>query len=98
MTPITPQPTARAISDREFVLEHTFRAPAVKVWAGYTDPMLIPLWWAPRGGSLRIESMDVRPGGEWRFVQKGDAAVVAEIAEAPAPYREIGAHLRKAAT
>lgn len=65
-----PQPSARVVSDRELVLEHTFRAPAAKVFAGYTDPNLIPMWWAPKGGSLRVDAMDVRPGGAWRFVQK----------------------------
>lgn len=63
------QPTARVVSDREFVLEHTFRAPAARIWAAYTDPSLIPRWWAPRGGSIRIDALDVRPGGAWRFVQ-----------------------------
>ncbi len=67
---MTPQPTARVISDREFVLEHTFRAPAAKVFAAYTDPKLIAQWWAPRGGSLRVDIMDVRPGGKYRFVQR----------------------------
>ena len=67
---MNPQPTARIISDREFVLEHTFRAPAAKVFAAYTDPKLIPQWWAPRGGSLRVDLMDVRPGGKYRFVQR----------------------------
>lgn len=64
------QPTARVISDREFVLEHTFRAPAAKVFAAYTDSRLIPQWWAPPGGSIRVDVMDVRPGGRWRFVQR----------------------------
>ena len=63
------QPTARVVSDREFVLEHTFRAPAAKVFAAYTDPALIPKWWSPRGGSIRVDTLDVRPGGAWRFVQ-----------------------------
>lgn len=64
------QATARVISDREFLLEHTFKAPAAKVFAAYTDPKLVPQWWAPKGGSIRVEVMDVRPGGKWRFVQR----------------------------
>jgi uncharacterized protein YndB with AHSA1/START domain len=67
---MNPQASARVVSDREFVLEHTFRAPAAKVFAGYTDPKLIPKWWAPKGGSIRVDTMDVRPGGAWRFVQR----------------------------
>ncbi len=64
------QPTARMISDSEFVLEHTFRAPAAKVFAAYTDPKLVAQWWAPKGGFLRVDVMDVRPGGKYRFVQR----------------------------
>ena len=60
---------ARGISDREFVLEHSFPAPAPKVFAAYTDPKLVAQWWVPTGGALRVEAMDVRPGGKWRFVQ-----------------------------
>lgn len=60
---------ARATSDREFVLEHTFRASAARVFRAYTDPQMIPLWWAQKGTSFRVDVMDVRPGGSWRFVQ-----------------------------
>jgi len=66
MTPVT----SRVVSDREFVLEHTFQAPAAKVFAAYTDPNIVPKWWAPHGGSIRVEAMDVRPGGAWRFVHR----------------------------
>ncbi len=64
------QASARTISDREFVLEHTFQAPAAKVFAAYTDPKLVPRWWAPKGGSLRVDAMDVRVGGKYRYVQR----------------------------
>lgn len=67
---MTNAPSARIISDREFVLEHAFRAPAAQVFAAYTDAKLVSQWWAPRGGSIRVEVMDVRPGGAWRFVQR----------------------------
>jgi uncharacterized protein YndB with AHSA1/START domain len=60
----------KTLSDREFVLQHTFHAPAAKVFAAYTDPKLVAQWWAPKGGSLRVETMDVRPGGKWRYQQR----------------------------
>ncbi len=59
-----------AQADREFVLEHNFNAPAAKVFAAYVDPKLIAQWWAPKGGSIRVDAMEVRPGGKWRFVQR----------------------------
>jgi uncharacterized protein YndB with AHSA1/START domain len=60
----------KTLSDCEFVLEHIFKAPAAKVFAAYTDPKMVPLWWAPKGGSVRVESMDVKPGGSWRYIQR----------------------------
>ena len=35
--PMKTQATARVISDREFVLEHTFKAPAAKVFAAMVN-------------------------------------------------------------
>lgn len=57
-------------SEREFALTHAFDAPAAKIFAAYTDPEQIPRWWGPKGGSIRVETMDVRPGGAWRFLQR----------------------------
>ncbi|MCA1812047.1 MAG: SRPBCC domain-containing protein [Halobacteriales archaeon] len=78
MTPTKNTGSLRAVSDREFVLEYTFDAPAARVFAAYTDPKLVPLWWANKGSSIRVDRMDVRPGGEWRFVQRsGDGPEMA---------------------
>jgi uncharacterized protein YndB with AHSA1/START domain len=43
------------------------------VWQAITDPAQIPHWWGPRGVTTRVEQMDLRPGGTWRFVM-GDEA------------------------
>jgi len=65
--------TTNVLSDREFVLEHTFRAPAARVFAAYTTPELVAQWWAQPGSAMTVEAMDVRPGGKWRFVQRTPA-------------------------
>ena len=57
------------MSDREFVLEREFRAPPTEVYSAYTDPALLSRWWTPTGGAFRVEALDVRPGGKWRFAQ-----------------------------
>ncbi|HLI05718.1 MAG TPA: SRPBCC family protein [Ktedonobacteraceae bacterium] len=36
------------------------------------DPQLIPQWWRPRYLSTEVDRMDVRPGGEWRFINRDD--------------------------
>ena len=62
--------TAEPTSDREFTMRYTFGVPAARVYEAYTDPGLVPQWWDPRGGALRVEALDARPGGKWRFVQR----------------------------
>jgi uncharacterized protein YndB with AHSA1/START domain len=67
---MTEQPTKRTDSEREFVVERTVQASPERIFEAYTDAKLVPRWWAPPGGSLRVEQMDVRPGGKYRFVQQ----------------------------
>src|SRR5258708_1716065 len=54
---------------REIVMARVFDAPRETVLRALTDPEMITNWWGPRGYTTRIDKMDLRPGGEWRFVQ-----------------------------
>jgi len=58
-------------ADREISITRLFDAPRELVWKVWTDPKHIALWWGPRGFTNTIHSMDVRPGGEWRFIMHG---------------------------
>jgi uncharacterized protein YndB with AHSA1/START domain len=60
--------TVTTPTDREIHIERVFDAPRDKVFAAFTNPELIPEWWGPRGTTTIVEEMDVRPGGNWRFV------------------------------
>jgi uncharacterized protein YndB with AHSA1/START domain len=60
--------TVEVLSDLEIVLRRTFDAPRALVFKTMTDPALIPRWWGPHGYTTIVDKMDVRPGGEWRFV------------------------------
>lgn len=66
------QQTARAIlttpTEREIRVERIFDAPRERVFALWTDPVLIPEWWGPRGTTTVVDRADVHPGGAWRFV------------------------------
>lgn len=55
-------------TDREIRVERIFEAPRERLFAVMTDPELIPEWWGPRRYTTRVDQMDVRPGGDWRFV------------------------------
>lgn len=60
--------TTIEVQDREVTMTRTFDAPRELVFQAYTDPDLIPRWWGPRDMKTTVEKMDVRPGGEYRFV------------------------------
>jgi uncharacterized protein YndB with AHSA1/START domain len=57
-------------SDREIVLRRSFDAPRALVFQAMTDPNAIPKWWGPRRFTTVVDRMDVRPGGEWRFINR----------------------------
>ncbi len=59
-------------SDREIHIEREFDAPRDRVFAVFTDPDLIGQWWGPRGTTTEVVEMDVRTGGDWRFVAHND--------------------------
>jgi uncharacterized protein YndB with AHSA1/START domain len=67
------------VNDIEFVIEPgrqdltlrcLFAAPRKAVFRAITDPELIPRWWGRREHGTRVDRMDVRPGGIWRFVEE----------------------------
>ena len=62
---------------REVVITRTFEAPRALVWQAWTDQRHIREWWGPHGFTTIVDKMDMRPGGEWRFIHKtpnGDTA------------------------
>ncbi len=56
---------------REVTFIRVFDAPRELVWKACTDPALIPQWWGPKGYTTTVDKVDVQPGGEWRFIQRG---------------------------
>jgi uncharacterized protein YndB with AHSA1/START domain len=58
-------------SDLEFVMTREFDAPRELVFKAFTDPELIPQWWGQRNTTTIVEQMDVRPGGKWRYISRG---------------------------
>src|SRR5437763_17093654 len=64
-TKITAEP-----GKQEMVVTREFDAPRELVFKAFTDPQLIPQWWGPRSLSTEVDKMDVRPGGQWRFINR----------------------------
>jgi len=57
-------------SDREITMTRVFDAPRELVFQAHIDPRHVPHWWGQRGSTTIVDTMDVRPGGAWRFVQR----------------------------
>jgi len=55
---------------QEVTVTRVFDAPRVRVFKTYTDPALVPKWWGPRAHTTIVDTMDVRPGGMWRFISR----------------------------
>jgi len=60
-----------AQADREIVTERVFNAPRERVFQAFVDPELIPQWWGRRVDTTTVDKMDVRVGGDWRFLSDG---------------------------
>jgi len=58
-------------SEREIVLTRVFDAPRELVWQAFTEPSRLAQWWGPRGFTTRTHRMELKVGGQWRFVMIG---------------------------
>ena len=63
-------------ADRTMVIERRIDAPVDAVWAAWTDPARLPLWWGPDGFTCRTTRIDLRTGGEWVFDMIGPDGTV----------------------
>jgi uncharacterized protein YndB with AHSA1/START domain len=60
-----------AIADRELAYVRIYDAPRELVFEAWTNPKHLVKWWGPNGFTITTRSIDVRPGGVWRFVMHG---------------------------
>lgn len=58
-------------SDREIIITRVFNASRELVFKAWTEPKHIEQWWGPEGFTTRVTEMDLRPGGQWRYVMIG---------------------------
>lgn len=64
-------PSRSATEDREITISRLFDAPRDLVFQMWTDPAHVGKWWGPRGFTTTTERIDIRPGGEWKFIMHG---------------------------
>jgi uncharacterized protein YndB with AHSA1/START domain len=56
-------------------LEREFDAPAAQLLRAHTDPDLLAQWMGPRRLQTKVERLEARDGGRWRFGQWGEDGV-----------------------
>ena len=88
--------TVERKSGRELVVTRTFNGPARLVFEAWTKPELFKRWWVPKSYGMTLLSceMDVRVGGGYRVVFKGDPEPMAFFGK----YIEVTPHSRLAWT
>jgi len=52
----------------QILITREFAAPARLVWQAYTTPELIKRWWSGERGTVNSAEVDLRVGGQWRYV------------------------------
>jgi uncharacterized protein YndB with AHSA1/START domain len=59
-------------TDRQIEITREFAAPAHLVWKAWTTPELVRRWWHANRGEMTVCEIDLRVGGEWRYVMLAD--------------------------
>src|SRR5688572_14621192 len=58
-------------SHREILITRVFNAPREIIFDAVTKCAHVSNWYGPRGTEMLSCKIDLRPGGAWRFVQRG---------------------------
>ena len=59
-------------SDTEILMVREFDAPKDLVFKAYTTPEYVKRWWAGKRGNVTVAEIDLRVGGQWRYVMIAD--------------------------
>lgn len=59
-----------AAEEWQLLVSRVFDAPRGLVFAAWSDPDLLAQWWGPKGFTIRVLTLDFRPGGVFHYVTK----------------------------
>ena len=55
---------------KPFVISRTYSVPRDRLWKAFTDPALMQKWWGPKGATVTVSKMDLRPGGRYHYCMR----------------------------
>jgi uncharacterized protein YndB with AHSA1/START domain len=59
-------------TDEQILITREFAAPRHLVFKAWTTPELVKQWWHAKRGEVTIVEIDLRVGGQWRYVMIAD--------------------------
>ena len=59
--------TATTTKSADFVISRVFDAPRDLLWKCFTEPERMKQWWGPKGFTVLVSKMDLRPGGTYLY-------------------------------
>lgn len=70
MTTATPDTRAAVTDAQDFTISRVFDAPRSLVWKAWTEPEPLAHWWGPKGCTIRVISLDLKPGGVFHYAMQ----------------------------
>ena len=67
---MTASKTDTTATNPDFVISRVLDAPRDLVWKVFTDPAHMRHWWGPKGFTVAVSKMDLRPGGTYHYCLK----------------------------
>jgi uncharacterized protein YndB with AHSA1/START domain len=59
-------------TDEQILITREFDAPKHLVYKAWTTPELVKRWWSGRRGAVTLAEIDLRVGGQWRYVMEAE--------------------------
>jgi uncharacterized protein YndB with AHSA1/START domain len=63
-------PTISKVEGKALILERVFHAPRDLVFKAFSEAEHLKQWYGPRGYTLDVCTVDLRPGGSWHYCMK----------------------------
>ena len=57
-------------TEQDFVISRVFNVPREAVWKAWTEADRLAQWWGPKGCTIRVVKLDVRPGGIFHYAMQ----------------------------
>jgi len=59
--------------ERELVITRVFDVPRELVWKAFTESDRLARWWGPKGFTMLVRKLDLRPGGVYHYAMRSPA-------------------------